>query len=434
MAFIKHIILRCFGALMILWASTLAAQGPVPFHITYDAATGRMTADQANAAFRIVSASGIFTGKPTADVYDFYRYGIEGPLFKTGDLGPIATPGLSLDFLKTDLCVRVGLIDPSGEIGPIYLNDQILSATNPASCPFPPDTTTPIDPNTPLSASGQRRAIISYDAASGALRADVSNPDPKNPQFMTALEIVSSAEIFTGEPSKAVESFFDVDKDDKLFILRNRGVQAVEFGNVAKNGLSNSEVANDLCVKGAWLHGGVLEAEYLYPGAGLVPMACSAPDQKADVGVTYDASTGDLLIDVAAAAEAVENAGGPVGAERAEMMTTLEIRSTSGVFTGTRPLSLRGPYDLFEPTRVLKQNPGGFESFYLPGALTPGLTRDFLQSDLKIDLTTLSNSRLGSVAVDINTVPEPAGAMMLGGMIFVCVAARRRGIAGNGIA
>lgn len=409
-------------ALAVLLPLTLAAQEPLPFHITYDAATGQFSADQIDGAVRMVSTSGIFTGKPTSDVYDFYRYGIEAPLYKTGQLGPIATPGLSVDFLKSDLCVRVGLPDYV-PVGNIFLNGQVIAATNPSTCPFPPDTETPIDLNTPLSASGERRAIISYDAATGSFRADVSNPRPDHPEFMTALEIVSASSIFTGEPSKVVESFFDVDKDSKLFVLRQRGVQAVEFGKVAMPGLSNSQVASDLCIQGAWLGGGALEAEYLYPGAGLIPLACSNPSQRADVGVGYDSKTGDLRIDVAAS-EAAAADGGPVGAERAELLTTLEIHSTSGIFTGSRPLSLRGPYDVFETGRILKQDPTGFESLYLPGALAPGLSPEFLANDLKIDLTTLSNSRMGNVAV--GAIPEPTGGAMAAVVLMVSVLAGNR--------
>ena len=171
--------------------------------------------------------------------------------------------------------------------------------------------------------------------------------------------------------------------------------------------LSNAEVVSDVCVDGAWLGGGAIRAEYQYPGAGLVPMTVCGERKRSrsrDVQVQYSPESGRLQVSVDDLSD--ETVGG-VAAHGAEVMTTLELTSKEGIFTGGIAQGLVGPLDEQTPTRIFKQDRDGFTLADFGEVLQPGLSAEFLAQDLQLDATLLGATRIRSVQF---VVPEPTTA------------------------
>lgn len=99
----------------------------------------------------------------------------------------------------------------------------------------------------------------------------------------------------------------------------------------------------------------------------------------------YDPATGNLSLD---------NEGASLSA--------LEILSTSGVFTGTRPAVVKGLFDVFQPTKMFWLFPPGFDDIDFGPAMTPGLSQGFLESDLRFSGALRPQGRLGQVNIIVN--------------------------------
>lgn len=99
----------------------------------------------------------------------------------------------------------------------------------------------------------------------------------------------------------------------------------------------------------------------------------------------YDPATGNLSLD---------NQGAP--------LTALEILSTSGVFTGARPAVVNGLFDVFQPTKMFWLFPTGFDDTDFGPAMTPGLSQDFLESDLRFSGALRPQGRLGQINIIVN--------------------------------
>ncbi len=83
--------------------------------------------------------------------------------------------------------------------------------------------------------------------------------------------------------------------------------------------------------------------------------------------VTYDANDGSLRI------------------ESSNLVTTLEIVSASGIFTGEPGRNLRGTFDQDEDNRIFKLEPVGFTDVSFGPVAEAGLSPEFIRGDLTIN-------------------------------------------------
>ena len=64
------------------------------------------------------------------------------------------------------------------------------------------------------------------------------------------------------------------------------------------------------------------------------------------------------------------------------LMTTVQMESKSGIFTGLRPAMLDGPFDVHRPNKVFRLDLRNVQEFDFGPIAIPGLTQEFLQNDL----------------------------------------------------
>jgi hypothetical protein len=393
------------------WFTAIISGGPAAraadtLDLSYDPATGSLISVPPPYYMQLNSPRGLFTQIPAIRVGNFYEHYFEvfQPQTPTDSLqiGPVLTPGVTLDELLLDLCVEAqtsrsefGVID---YFETIRLNGQVLHA-EPADCiPMPPE----FPPMT-----GERTALLQYDAITGDLRMRSQSP-------LATMEIQSKSGSFTGTPRNGVFiGVFDVARADKLFKLMTSGFVELDMGPVVAPELASHTLLADICANGAWLGGGHATLDYAYPGAGAVPIPdCvdQSPRTEAAISLEYNADDGQLTIETAdLLAEPVPP--GAAAADEVLLMTTLELRSVSGAFTGPVPPSLSGAYDQQTPFRILKQDREGFASVDLGMVLAPGLSAEQVATDVTLDVTFLGGHALKQIHVV--PVPEPTGCAWL---------------------
>ena len=145
-----------------------------------------------------------------------------------------------------------------------------------------------------------------------------------------------------------------------------------------------------------------------------VANAAISLDGKLDddiVTLVYDPANGNLSID-----------NPYVAAAEAKPVTTLEIVSASGVFTGTRPPQLNGLFDVFNAGKMFKLDPAGFEDLDFGPAMTAGLD-SMLGDDLTVSGSFLGG---GALEIDMMIVPEPSSMVMLALGVLGLVSIRRK--------
>ena len=396
----------CFIAVFLCQPSDVVGQNAV-FNLNYDSESGSLSfsSDEKIRRVYISSQQNFFlTNVPIQNSWDHHATLLDMHVidYEPGtefSLGEVALPGMSNADLLANLCIhinRASLREP--EIGSTTINSEVLS-TEPLDCKRP------IDPNRPVGQILNRFAILEYDPTNGGLNVRVNEPEENGLRAtLTTVLIESRRGIFTGEPAMGVSGAFDAHSPNKLFKLKPSGFDGVDFGFPVAKGLTNSEFISDLCVTGSWFGGGNIAAEYLYPGAGVVPLTCNdSSDPPVQVDVAYNPTNGSLTFSLD---DLVDD---PQGAGRDEWFSTLEINSSAGIFTGARPRSLSGEFDAYSSHRVVKQDRNGFKSVYLDSVIAPGLDAEFIRADLKIDGTLLSATPLGAIHV---TVPEPRSSMV----------------------
>jgi hypothetical protein len=397
-----------------LLSSSAHAEGTVD--LLYDPETGSLTSVPTVDLLRVTSTQGLFTGFPTVGVFDFYEHFLFVRQWETVEpleIGPVLATGLADDVLMQDLCVQAFSLSEDLHTQEPYdvvrLNGQVLHSEA-VQCLTPPREFPPF--------TGERTGILQYNSATGDLRLRSQTP-------ITALEIKSKQAIFTGTANEGVFiGMFDVNRPDKLALIRHSGLIETDFGPLVETGLSNNEFLADICVAGAWLGGGYATLDYAYPDAGTVPiLPCdgSAEPTEAEITIQYDVSDGELAISVADLLDLPAPLGA-LEAEEALLMTTLDLRSTSGIFSGVPAQNLDGPFDSQSAFRILKQDREGFASVNFGPVLAPGLTRDFVTQDVTVDVTFLGGSELAEIKVE--TVPEPNGCLLLWAALGVLL--RRR--------
>ena len=142
------------------------------------------------------------------------------------------------------------------------------------------------------------------------------------------------------------------------------------------------------------------------------PYAAIAPSGQAGDGQTtiiYDATTGELAVDAPASTE----------------LTSINIDSASGIFTGDAAQNLGGSFDNDSDNNVFKATFGGsFGSLSLGNVAQAGLSEDFVAGDLTVVGSLAGGGDLGPV--DLIYVPEPSTLVLLGLGLTAVLALRRR--------
>ena len=123
--------------------------------------------------------------------------------------------------------------------------------------------------------------------------------------------------------------------------------------------------------------------------------------------VVYDPGTGEVSVDAAAGTE----------------LTSININSAAGIFTGEAAANLGGSFDNDADENIFKATFGSsFGSLSFGNVAQAGLSEDFLLNDLTVVGSLAGGGDLGEV--DLVYVPEPASALLLAiglvvGLFFV---------------
>jgi hypothetical protein len=88
-------------------------------------------------------------------------------------------------------------------------------------------------------------------------------------------------------------------------------------------------------------------------------------------------------------------------------LTSINIESTTGILTGEAAQHLNGSFDMDTDNNIFKATFGGsFGSLSFGNVAQPGLSQEFLRSDLKVTGSLAAGGDLGNV--DLVYVPEPS--------------------------
>jgi hypothetical protein len=126
--------------------------------------------------------------------------------------------------------------------------------------------------------------------------------------------------------------------------------------------------------------------------------------------IVYYAQTGEVAVDA------------PAGTE----LTSVNIESTAGIFTGDPAENLGGSFDNQDPHNLFKATFGSsFGSLSFGNVAQAGLTQEFLLTDLAVVGSLTGGGALGDV--DLIYIPEPAsGLLLLLGTAALVLATRRQ--------
>ena len=336
--------------------------------IIYDAGTGSFAVDAPSgvdlSSIDIESTSGVFTREPAENLGGAFDVDNDTNIFKAifggsfGSLsfGNVAPPLLEEAFLLEDLTVR-GTLANAGmlrNVDLIYLRPGLL-------------------PNGQI---GDDQTSIIYHAGTGKLEVDAPSQ-----RELSGINIVSSSGIFTGDPADNLGGPFDIDNDTTIFKATFDGsFSSISFGNVAQPVLSEAFLANDLTVIGTRAGGGELgDVDLIYVCPELCPKG-HVGDEK--MSIVYHAGTGDIEVDP------------PSGVD----LSSVNIVSAAGIFTGRGAENLGGPFDIDNDTTIFKAT---FDSTFGPlsfgSVAQPLLDEAFLISDLTVIGTVAGGGGLGEV-------------------------------------
>jgi hypothetical protein len=129
------------------------------------------------------------------------------------------------------------------------------------------------------------------------------------------------------------------------------------------------------------------------------PYAAVRPNgQRGDgqTSIVYDPRTGELAVDAPATVP----------------LTSINIDSAGGVFTGAAAQNLGGSFDNDSDTNIFKATFGSsFGTISFGNVAQPGLTQPFLLSDLSVVGSLAGGGALGDV--DLIYIPEPAALSLM---------------------
>jgi hypothetical protein len=145
------------------------------------------------------------------------------------------------------------------------------------------------------------------------------------------------------------------------------------------------------------------------------PQAAAQLDGRqadAQASIVYNAATGELAVDA------------PEGTE----LTSVNIDSASGIFTGQPAANLGGSFDNDSDTNVFKATFGtSFGSISFGNVAQPGLEEEFLLGDLTVIGSLQDGGGLGDVDLVYVPVPEPSALMLVVlGLVGIAATSRRR--------
>jgi hypothetical protein len=133
------------------------------------------------------------------------------------------------------------------------------------------------------------------------------------------------------------------------------------------------------------------------------------------VTLVYDPANGNLSI-----ANPYQAAG------EAKPVTTLEIVSAGGSFTGTRPGAISGLFDVYNANKMFKLDPAGFDDLDFGPALGKDLGAT-IGNDLTVSGSFLGGGALVADMMIVGAVPEPSSMVMIAlGLLGLTVIRRKR--------
>ncbi|MCA9214250.1 MAG: hypothetical protein KDB27_14360 [Planctomycetales bacterium] len=322
---------------------------PQQIGLIYQTDIGELTleSDELLTTLEIVSNDRLFTGQRPEVLNGLFDVFAPGKLFRLDpagfgslEFGAVLPPDLTQSFLAADLTVNGSLLD-GGAIGDL-----------------------------PIVVNGHRDPTITYDAASGEISVDVEDS-------LTFLSITSAAGIFTADPAANLSGPLDVDTNEQLSIYNEAGIDDFTLGTVAITGLTEPFVANDLTIRGTYVDGSPFSGARVQ----VIP-------QVNDVGVTYDATTGQITVQSNAPLESIV------------------IESDVSFFPLDTADSLGGPDDELSSMRLKKVDSDGFRDIAFGAIAQSG----WLVEDLT-PILTVTATLLGGVQVDavpLTVIPETA--------------------------
>lgn len=110
--------------------------------------------------------------------------------------------------------------------------------------------------------------------------------------------------------------------------------------------------------------------------------------------IVYDVLLGEISVDTPASTD----------------LTTVEIKSVAGIFTGPGPAqNLTGIFDVWFPDKIFKLDPAGFSSLSFGLLAQPGLAKALLLGDLVVDGSKVGGGDLGPVVDLVYLGDDPGG-------------------------
>jgi hypothetical protein len=154
---------------------------------------------------------------------------------------------------------------------------------------------------------------------------------------------------------------------------------------------------------GVYLTGPYAQLPQNNAGGAMAALAPGGTRNDGQTSLLYDAATGELQVDA------------PVGTE----LTSINIDSAAGIFTGQAALNLGGSFDNDADINVFKATFGSsFGSLSFGNVSQPGLTEEFLVNDLTVIGSLQDGGALGDVDLVYIPIPEP-GALPLAAIAVV---------------
>ena len=263
-------------------------------------------------------------------------------------------------------------------------------------------------------------ALYHFDSESGGVVKDESDKGNDGELLLESALVPDDFLLPPGDavtPLQAGDADMDLDFDQLDLVKVQIAAkyltgQAATWGdgdwNGAPGGQQGEPPAGDGMFNQLDIIGALGPGHYLTGPYGAIGVSGIAGDDQ--TSVVYDRSSGELSVDPAAGKE----------------LTSINITSAAGLFTGNKPAALDGAFDNFAADNIFKATFGGsFGTISFGQVLASGLSENDLAADLTIVGSLAGGGDLGGV--DIVVVPEPAALILLVlGLTGVLVRRRRR--------